>query len=1594
MAVLITLEKENEKLKKLTGKLLYLLNKYRHAYLMSIDLINFYDEVIEKKDDSNYKELEEFYKKKRPWEGIIDEEMIIRKKLKNNLCYYEGKEHTKKIKTIETNDSEMLHSKGNDGNDSSNCSLSGIKIFKGDDSKLQDNNMENEDEKYNKNTSDYVSLGALDFSAYKEDSDGHIKYYEKNKTDIKVDKTKKNNNNFSKYMHQSDVKKKNVLNQSIYMKNNNVKSSQIRILPHIHKNIYNADNSFSKLNSAKKLNALNTYKSVYINSNIMHKNIGMDKKIVKNELNKNEFLQNNNLKGLNKSVYIGRREKSTCATSNSIIVPNRNNRMSGPINESLILTSKNSLINKDGIKKQELLNKKMSVIKANNTHNNNIPLKKMNTLSILKNNNYISNKNGLNKSIYFSRSNTLMSNDKKKKTNDSYVDQAKVGTVGDSNLNRKAEHINNLNFWGKNEVLDVEISKEIGIAIKDVETENTEQNSKKIFIDEKLGIEKSDKINFPNVQKLSYSPLTLEDIEKLIKDEEKDKEISVNNNLNQSLIKENDFACMKKNICIDKDNLKNLVCLPEKNQTYIKIEKNCDDNGENISQINELKKEDKINGDNNKNTNFGASTINSENINNEVVGYIENPLSDNLIKVEKKIEEKSSEYALVKKEGNISMENNSNKMSYNEKCKITKDLEEENMDIDNKKDIKNIENINTKDNVKKLDYSAISCGHEEINRKNIILNINDEIKEKIMERECVSGKVGNNSEENVFKKMSEKKMLISENIRKNLMSSLEKETGTKCSNINNRANLNIEIDLDCEYVSLDIVNIDLAINEGLYNYKKNEESYIECDEQIKDIKIYNDILKSEKEICSDLLFIKKENQFNNNSVILFKSSNEIKNEISKYVGMSIFDCINKFIIPTNSLVNDNRLSIWFTKKKKNNNNMNRSKDNNFDRIENYNDDSKIRRNFIFKKKSEGRLSCMGYFSQPITIMLSSLKRRSEFGNLKNIITSIILCTCDSSMLEIILHTIPDENSKNYQLWKTSIKKLYTLIGDRKKDILRNLIFSDKDKTCETHEKDEREGYDENNLIEDKNKYNELNLKTYDFMNTMDNNGYRNFFNSSFSSEAGGNTPINQNNYFSTVPLSKTDIKTEKYEEGKENNINILEDEKFCLFICTINDIHKRFQYLLLIENYDFIYSDLIKHIQNKLNNIDLIINKHMLLKQLFCNVLFLCNWLNEPKCFKWFQWNDVFNKLYNLNGFLENGRISRERCILLLLAEHTGEIFTEKELNELKKTSKLHIKDLYDKSIDFINCFLELKNQLETEEFKKSCCIFSSELEDVGVEKCSDNFLNDKVLKNDKFLEKVKDFVKKYYKQMVYIIWNLVLLIKKYLIVMIWLGDVKPFYPLFSYLDEGKKIKYSEDLFVNLCHFFESYNKYFNIVKQSQEELQKGIGDTSYQGQNEKTKNIALNNSDDFIFSADYFEKNTQKEANGIANDSNYTNFKGGNKPNYEVCELRKNKIVEMNNRNYNNGSEYTANNSYIENNDISIKNGNNVKGMLHFMKNNGNLKTENYELKHRKSLTNTIDYGCEIRRKSIEKEKGNNNKFIKGASFENMDEAEFDSSA
>ncbi|CAD2107674.1 nuclear formin-like protein, putative [Plasmodium vinckei] len=1572
MAILITLEKENEKLKKLNEKLLYLLNKYRHAYLMSIDLINFYDEIIEKRDDSNYKELEECYKKKRPWDGIIDEEMIIRKKLKNNLCYYEGMEHTKKIKITETADSETLPNEGNDGDDSSNCSLSGNKIFMGDYNKFHDNNMENEDAKDNKNTSNYVSLGTLDFSAYKEDADGHIKYCEKNKTDIKVDKTKKNNINVSKYVQQSDIKKKSVLNQSIYMKSNNIKSSQIRILPHMHKSIYNADNSFSKLNSSKKSNVLNSYKSVYINSNIMNKNIGMDKKIIKNELNKNEASQNNNLKGLNKSVYIGRREKSTYVTSNSIIVPNRNNRMNGPVNESLLLSNKNSLINKDSIKKQELLNKKMSVIKASNTYNNNnIPLKKMNTLSILKTSNYISNKNGLNKSIYFNRSNTLTSSDKKKNITDSYADQAKVGIAGDSNLNRKAGYMGNLNFGGKNEVRNAEISKEIGITIKDVEIEKNEHNTKKLFVDENLGIEKSDRIIFPTVQKLSYSPLTLEDIEKLIEDEEKGKEVSSNNNLNSPLSKDSDVVCEKKNICIDKDNLKSLVCSSEKNQTYIKIENNCDNNdekSENISQVNEIKKEDKINGDNNENSHLLMNTINNEIINHEIVEHIGKPLSDGLIKVGKNIEEKPSEYVQIKKEENVVIENSSNEVSYNEKCKITKEEEEENMGIDN---------------MKKHDHSVISCKHEEINRKNIILNINDEIKEKIMERGGVSGKIVSNSEENACKKMNEKKMLISENIRKNLMSSLEKEAGTKCSSANDRANLNIEIDIDCEYVSLDIFNIDLAINEGLYNYKQNEESYIECDEQIKDIKIYNDILKSEKEICSDLLYIKKENKFSNNSVIIFKSSNEIKDEISKYVGMSIFDCINKFIIPTSSLVNDSRLSIWFTKKRKKNNNMNRNKGNNFNQIENYNDDSKIRRNFVFKKKSEGRLSCMGFFSQPITIMLSSLKRRSEFGNLKNIIKSIILCTCDSSMLEIILHTIPEENSKNYQLWKASIKKLYTLIGDKKKEILRKMIFSDKDKTCETDEKEEGEGYDENNLIEEKNKYNELNLKTYDFMNTMDNNGYRNFFNSSFSSETGGNTPINQNNYFSTVPLLKSDVKTAKDDEEEKNNVNILEDEKFCLFICTINDIHKRFQYLLLIENYDFIYSDLIKHIQKKLNNIDLIINKHMLLKQLFCNVLFLCNWLNEPKCFKWFQWNDVFNKLYNLNGFLENGRISRERCIMLLLAEHTGEIFTEKELNELKKTSKLHIKDLYDKSIDFINCFLELKNQLETEEFKKSCCIFSSELEDIGVENCSDNSLNDKVLKGDKFLEKVKDFVNKYYKQMVYIIWNLVLLIKKYLIVIIWLGDVKPFYPLFSHLDEGKKIKYSEDLFVNLSHFFESYNKYFNIVKKGQEELQKGIGDTSDQGQIDKTNNIELNSSNDFIFSADYFEKNIQKETRGIINDSNCTHFKSGKK-----------QIVEMNNRNYNNGSEYISDNSYIENNDISIKNGNNIKGVPYFMKNNDNSKTENYELKHRKSLTNTIDYGCEIRRKSIEKEKSNNNKFIKGASFENMLEAEFDSSA
>lgn len=526
---------------------------------------------------------------------------------------------------------------------------------------------------------------------------------------------------------------------------------------------------------------------------------------------------------------------------------------------------------------------------------------------------------------------------------------------------------------------------------------------------------------------------------------------------------------------------------------------------------------------------------------------------------------------------------------------------------------------------------------------------------------------------------------------------------------------------------------------------------------------------------------------------------------------------------------------------------------------------------------------MGYFSQAVVIMLCSLKRQNEYKSLKKIIASIILCTCDSSCLEKFLHTIPDENSKNYTLWKETLNKLTSYFGPNKCDeIVERLMIIEEDEYMNKSKKECREKndyYEGDNIKSNKNIYNIYNnndekdiIKHCKLDNDME------FFDD------------HMNNL--SFPFECNEEHNKKYNDIQEEDDEIYEDEQFCLFICRIKNVHKRFGYLLLIDNFDFVYEDLLKNIRNKLSSIELILTKHILLKQLFCNILYICNWLNKPRKYEWFEWNMVVKKLRKLYGYSENGRISKERCIMLILAKHTGEIFTNKELYFLKKISTFYIKDLYDKCIDFINTYLEIKNDIDTEEFLDSCCIHNlkNEIKDNNT---SYNH-SSKYFLHDKFLGIVKKFVQKNYPKILYIIWNIVLLIKQYLVIILWFNDIKPFFPLFNYPnDDNKQNKFLQDFFVNFVHFFENYNKYIDILKK--ENLNEKIKNTS----NDifcDTSNININ------------IPSSENEHNTLTN-------------NYDI---------------------YT-------NNRLSHQ------------------STYNAETKKRKSLTNTIDYACLLKRKSAE---------------------------
>ncbi|CRH04098.1 nuclear formin-like protein, putative [Plasmodium relictum] len=1503
MAIDTFLENENKRFKKINEKLLYLLNKYRYAYLKSLELINFYEEIIRNNyDDKEDKDLLNNYKKKRQCEHIFEEEIFLRKRFKNNLFhnkisidiipYKNTTNYAKEKDIINKNEIDILDR----GKDTS-C----VTSFLNDDI--------NE-----KNKSDYINLGALDFSAYKEDSEGYIKYYEKEKSKIINDKINKESiNNASKSVYNFELKRKPLFNQSIYLKHNNIKHSQITTLSSSNKSIY--IDKYSKVNNNKKINVLN--KSVYQNT--------LNKKSLKSDLNRSIFVSNNkHLPNLNKSIYID---------SKNIYNKHTN------IVEKPFSTNKNTLINKNK-NSENVVNKKVNINKSNNLQNS-IYIRKLNT-SYISNNSIYVNKNTLNKSFY--RSNTHMNN-KKKECKENLTDNR------DCTMNVKCKFGENKI---KNEIKNISTEEKTNIEIK-------KEGCNEFPMKNSSGID-------------SYVPLTLKNIDDLIENDSKNKnsKIGINpcnvielknnenlsdvlslneegkNTINCYLKEKNKFNEPKNNlsdICshirkkkITVDNL----CDELQNEDNVNEERICEKLNHNSSTYNLNNKENYLSYEDKVQTN----KLDHINIKSESLEYIDKE-NKSLIKCSvltygdennysvnnkndsketfedtKKADIKNKSQICFKKEesikeGNhilnmekekesykvsnnfdvllninncnsvISTEKNASKNNYimNNDNLILKNKIDANFNKekeDNKDDIISInENeINTKADISINDNidDTKKCNNKiPVNFKNIILNINDEIKNRL-----------HNSKEDdnlLAKKINSKQPILKKfpfpsSLRKNLLFTIDKEEVKNLNN--NRVNLHIEMNINLEYITLDSIDLDKAINEGIYNYKKIEESYIESGHYIKDIIIYNDIMKKEEKTLSFCDVNDGERACEKNKIILFKSSNQIKSEITKNIGISIFHCINTSIHPSKSLVNDEKLGIWFTRKKKEKNDSKNFKE------------SDPSQSLLFKKNKR-RISMMGSFCQPLTIMLSSLKRQSEYNSLKKIITSLILCTCDSSSLEKILHTLPDENSKNYMFWKEALNKLYVHVGERKNEIINKFLEIKEEDSDENNEDDTCE-------LNEKNKYENFNIKTYDFMKGINN--YDNCLNTSYSSTNTTSTYDNSN------------------KKSVSDDSNIYEDEEFCLFMCTINNVHKRLRYLLLVDNFDYIYEDLLTHIINKLNSIEIIVNKHLLLKQLFCNILYLCNWLNEPKIYKWFQWNTVVKKLEKLYGYSDNGKISRDRCIMFLLAEHTGEIFTEKELNNLKKISKFHIKDLYDKSVDFINSYLELKNQMNTEEFKKSCCI---------------SLDGENIFSEDKFLEKTKVFVEKNYKKMLFIIWNIVLLIKQYLILIIWLGDVKPFYPLFSYIDENKKIKYSHDLFIDIALFFESYNKYISVIKKKKE--------TNINKNNALTKN----NGDCFLPS-DFLSTNAEKPILNVENN--------------------------LNNNFYN----YTDNNNIINNNN-SKKNFDEEE-----MKNA--FKLINTEPKKRKSLTNTVDYACEIKRKSLEKKE---KKFIKEASLESICEVEFE---
>eukprot|EP00366_Plasmodium_knowlesi_P003457 XP_002260954.1 hypothetical protein, conserved in Plasmodium species [Plasmodium knowlesi strain H] len=1413
------------------------------------------------------------------------------------------------------------------------------------------------------NKSNYVNLGALDFSAYKEDSEGCVKYFEKKKTQLSNDKgnTESCYDNSGRQLHQSEFRRRPLFNQSVYgSKQSVIKGALNRELPFSHKSIYM--DKHSKLQGAKKEDIL-TNRSVYVTSgrgigsgigmnNLLSKNMGLARKVVKNELHKGGSIAPSHrpITNLNKSVYVETKGAH-----------NRDSHLS----EGVGCSNKASLLTRDNLKKGEsAVNKKVGMLNRPSGFQNSVYVKRMNSTiggsSGVVGGGPISfsppdaRKGGPNKSVYM-RSNTFAISNKKRKTSEG-GENFKCSSANDTvKAEGKVTHL----YDGV--AVQREKMSTVGLCIEEENNldENIKENKRKESLDMVVYFHHS------------YEPLTLENVEFLMGNEIIDGEHARGGNS----LGDNQEGDVGRDDRVHISSVEN----GKRGEYYMK---ECLARTEGYSPEAEEH-------------NAGFVSFKKETLSKLVqkgeekssihLGEI-TPVGDDM-------DGHSNEKSAHSGEENFRMNHNSllgreGTISSGERAKeMDKDHPEGGRKM--KEDKPDMERKNKKEPMKPLSHhmgseemgrlNNDSCGEEEgeprvkggegiggiftvvesgqlgrtkqtrsempLKFQSIILSINDEIKRKlkggIEKGEIMNASKGaeSNTSGNIsdFTKSLKRSMLLCEGEKKNEGVEIERNIN------NNRANLHIEISTSVGYISLDMIDLDKAMYEGLFSCKDMEGSLIPSEENVKDIAMYDEILKEEAKGNFNNISpysINNENKlmFSRRSQIsLFKSSQEIKNEMMEFLGVSIFYSINmESLFPSVSLVNDEKLALWFTKRVREKN-MNK----------NVLAKSYYRNNNPLGGRIKKRLSCMGYFTQPVTIMLCSLKRQSEFKNLKKIISAVVLCTCDSTTLEKMLHTIPEASSKNFSLWTEALHRLESQLGlKRKRRIIRKLLRAGGGE--DTRRDDERKGMglanprdsdpyveesgsDENGEDDDqtgrkKKQDDQFELKTYDFMKGM--NTYDGCLSDSFSSK--GVEELDNATHTSMSSSRGTLIQ----EKQNEENFETYEDEEFCLFICTIPNVHKRFRYLVLIENFHFIYEDLLKHIHNKLMIIELIASKHLLLKQLFCNILFLCNWLNEPKRYRWFQWDTVVKKVEMLHGYLENGRISRDRCMLVLLAEHTGEIFSDKELQELKKVSKFHLKDLYDRSIDFINSFLELRGEMGTSEFARSCCVGETTGEvnaEVDMETDEENLLK------DKFLEKVHEFVEKVYGKMLLIISRLVLLIKQYLALIIWLGDIRPFYPLFSYVDETRKVKYSQDLFVNLVAFFESYNKYFNMIQKDNEI-----------GKNSERKRHAL-----------------------LDGGTSGCSFRPGfYSPTVDGASVRVDRNLRgTNGLEHGNGGKKAVNNMYGDSLFDSSK-------------------ALNTEVKKRKSLTNTVDYACEVKRKSVEKER--RRRSVRQTSFEKSCEEEF----